>query len=149
MWLYNICYFLIVCWLQTNQDVPKVLILLYLSSFYDHSFSLTVIHCSKSSSHKSNTGNTWFYKCTNYYLVLYICRTPLKPDQEVSEPDWEVYLRETANMIIQQQSPRRLLEVRGRLYELLTHCIPAEIIMKVNIIQLLIYNMVNIQRMFI
>jgi replication factor C subunit 3/5 len=35
-------------------------------------------------------------------------------------------------MIIQQQSPRRLLEVRGRLYELLTHCIPAEIIMKVS-----------------
>ena len=25
----------------------------------------------------------------------------------------------------------RLLEVRGRLYELLTHCIPADIIMKV------------------
>lgn len=66
-------------------------------------------------------------------------QTPLKPDQEVSEPDWEVYLRETANMIIQQQSPRRLLEVRGRLYELLTHCIPADIIMK-GLLQELINN---------
>lgn len=67
------------------------------------------------------------------YFEMAFCRTPLKPDQEVSEPDWEVYLRETANMIIQQQSPRRLLEVRGRLYELLTHCIPADIIMKVSV----------------
>ncbi|XP_067661480.1 replication factor C subunit 3-like [Haliotis asinina] len=55
---------------------------------------------------------------------------PLSPDQEVTDPDWELYLKETANMIVQQQSPKRLLEVRSRLYELLTHCIPPDIIMK-------------------
>lgn len=76
-----------------------------------------------------NTKYTFQYR----YFEMTFYRTPLKPDQEVSEPDWEVYLRETANMIIQQQSPRRLLEVRGRLYELLTHCIPADIIMKVSV----------------
>ncbi|XP_077868030.1 replication factor C subunit 3-like [Saccoglossus kowalevskii] len=38
--------------------------------------------------------------------------------------------KETASAIVQQQSPKRLLEVRGRLYELLTHCIPPEVIMK-------------------
>jgi len=33
---------------------------------------------------------------------------------------------------VSEQSPKRLLEVRQRLYELLTKCIPADIIMKVN-----------------
>jgi len=48
--------------------------------------------------------------------------------QEVPQLDWEVFLRETATLIVQEQTPRRLLEVRGRLYELLSHCIPADVI---------------------
>jgi len=66
-------------------------------------------------------------------LMSEACRVqqyPFNPDIEIAEPDWELFLRETANMIAQQQSPKRLLEVRARLYELLTHCIPADIIMK-------------------
>ncbi|XP_028655138.1 replication factor C subunit 3 isoform X1 [Erpetoichthys calabaricus] len=66
-------------------------------------------------------------------LMCEACRVqqlPFSADQDIPETDWEVYLRETANAIVSQQSPQRLLEVRGRLYELLTHCIPPEIIMK-------------------
>ncbi|PKU42362.1 replication factor c subunit hypothetical protein [Limosa lapponica baueri] len=66
-------------------------------------------------------------------LMCESCRVqqyPFTADQDIPEMDWEVYLRETANAIVGQQSPQRLLEVRGRLYELLTHCIPPEIIMK-------------------
>jgi len=48
--------------------------------------------------------------------------------QQIQELDWEIYLRETASLIVQEQTPRRLLEVRGRMYELLSHCIPPEII---------------------
>lgn len=55
---------------------------------------------------------------------------PFTPTQDVMEPDWEVYLRETASMIVSEQSPKRLLEVRSRLYELLCHCIPPTIIFK-------------------
>ncbi|XP_052280191.1 replication factor C subunit 3-like [Dreissena polymorpha] len=72
----------------------------------------------------------------NLCRALLLCETcrvqqyPFSGDQTVSEPDWEVYLRETAHMIVQQQSPKRLFEVRGRLYELLTHCILADVIMK-------------------
>lgn len=58
-------------------------------------------------------------------------------DQDIPQTDWEVYLRETANAIVSQQSPQRLLEVRARLYELLTHCIPPEIIMKGLVTELL------------
>jgi len=66
-------------------------------------------------------------------LMCEACRVqqyPFNPDNEIAEPDWEVFLRETAKMIAQQQSPKRLLEVRARLYELLTHCIPSDVIMK-------------------
>ncbi|ELU01384.1 hypothetical protein CAPTEDRAFT_181059 [Capitella teleta] len=66
-------------------------------------------------------------------LMCEACRVqqyPFSSNQDVTLPDWELYLRETANMIIQQQSPKRLLEVRGRLYELLSHCIPSDVIMK-------------------
>jgi len=52
----------------------------------------------------------------------------LSGGQEIQELDWEVYLRETAALIVQEQSQRRLLEVRNRIYELLAHCIPAELI---------------------
>ncbi|XP_008590496.1 PREDICTED: replication factor C subunit 3 [Galeopterus variegatus] len=74
--------------------------------------------------------------CRNLRKALLMCEAcrvqqyPFTADQEIPETDWEVYLRETANAIVSQQTPQRLLEVRGRLYELLTHCIPPEIIMK-------------------
>lgn len=66
-------------------------------------------------------------------LMCEACRVqqyPFSSDQDLPETDWEVYVKETANAIVSQQTPQRLLEVRGRLYELLTHCIPPEIIMK-------------------
>ncbi|KAK6317598.1 hypothetical protein J4Q44_G00129980 [Coregonus suidteri] len=73
-------------------------------------------------------------------LMCEACRVqqyPFSADQDIPETDWEVYLSETANAIVSQQSPQRLLEVRGRLYELLTHCIPPEIIMKGLVTELL------------
>ncbi|XP_075824210.1 replication factor C subunit 3-like [Microtus pennsylvanicus] len=80
--------------------------------------------------------------CRNLRKALLMCeacrvqQSPFTEDQEILETDWDilkrywVYLRETANAIVSQQTPQRLLEVRGRLYELLTHCIPPEMIMK-------------------
>lgn len=35
------------------------------------------------------------------------CRYPFTADQEIPETDWEVYLRETANAIVSQQTPQR------------------------------------------
>ena len=70
-------------------------------------------------------------------------------DQTIPEAEWEVVVRETANLIIEQQSPQRwvwlvgvlgsismmcvyrLLDVRSRLYDLLKHCIPPEVVFKV------------------
>ncbi|XP_073197851.1 replication factor C subunit 3 isoform X2 [Lepidochelys kempii] len=79
----------------------------------------------------------------NLRKALFMCEAcrvqqyPFTSDQDIPETDWEIYLRETANAIVSQQTPQRLLEVRGRLYELLTHCIPPEIIMKGLLLELL------------
>lgn len=72
----------------------------------------------------------------NLRRALLMCETcrvqqyPFSADQHITQPDWEVFLRETASLVIQQQTPRRLLEVRSRLYELMTHCIPPDVIMR-------------------
>ncbi|XP_065187228.1 replication factor C subunit 3-like [Sycon ciliatum] len=62
--------------------------------------------------------------------ACYVQQQPFSADQTITENDWEIYLKQTASLIIEQQSPARLMEVRTRLYELLTRCIPADIIMK-------------------
>eukprot|EP01137_Pigoraptor_chileana_P008703 Opistho-2@55915 len=55
---------------------------------------------------------------------------PFTADQQIQMSDWELYIRDTATKIIEDQSPQRLLMIRGRLYELLVHCIPTDVIMK-------------------
>jgi hypothetical protein len=48
--------------------------------------------------------------CGYFFLldvVVVFLRYPFSADQDVSEPDWEVFLRDTASMIVQEQSPRR------------------------------------------
>ncbi|KXJ11265.1 replication factor C subunit 3 [Exaiptasia diaphana] len=66
-------------------------------------------------------------------LMCEACRVqqyPFTPDQSIQEADWEIYLKETAKQIVEVQTPKRLLEIRARLYELLIHCIPPDIILK-------------------
>jgi len=55
---------------------------------------------------------------------------PFSENQPIAMADWETYTRDTAVKILEEQSPQRLLDVRSRLYELLIHCIPADIILK-------------------
>lgn len=66
-------------------------------------------------------------------LMCETCRVqqlPLSEDQAVSEPDWQVFLRSIADMIVKQQSAAQLLQVRTKLYQLLVHCVPTDIIFK-------------------
>ncbi|SDA02974.1 BZ3500_MvSof-1268-A1-R1_Chr11-1g03244 [Microbotryum saponariae] len=56
-------------------------------------------------------------------------QTPRLEDLDsVPRPDWEKYTAKAAERILGEQTPERLLEVRGMLYELLVHCIPAPLI---------------------
>jgi replication factor C subunit 3/5 len=49
---------------------------------------------------------------------------------DVARPDWETYCAKVADSILSEQSPQRLLDVRGKLYELLSHCIPPAVVLK-------------------
>jgi replication factor C subunit 3/5 len=54
-------------------------------------------------------------------------------DVEVAKPDWETYCVKIGDLILSEQSAQRLLDVRGKIYELLSHCIPPTVIMKVSL----------------
>lgn len=69
-------------------------------------------------------------KSPKYVSVCRVQSYPFAPDHEVLETDGEMEQRETASAVVSQQTPQRLLEVHGRLCELLAPCIPSEIIMK-------------------
>jgi len=66
-------------------------------------------------------------------LSLETCKVaqyPFTDTQEVSLPDWEMYIKEIAGDILQEQTAKRLYLVRGKLYELLVNCIPPEVILR-------------------
>lgn len=55
---------------------------------------------------------------------------PFTADQKVNIADWKEYIHDMASSIVQEQSANRLMQVRGKLYELLGNCIPPDVIMK-------------------
>ncbi|XP_044497940.1 replication factor C subunit 3 [Mangifera indica] len=66
-------------------------------------------------------------------LSFETCRVqqyPFTTNQVIPPMDWEEYITEIASDIMQEQSPKRLFQVRGKLYELLINCIPPEIVLK-------------------
>lgn len=55
----------------------------------------------------------------------------LSGDVEVAKPDWETYCGKVADAILQEQTAQKLLDIRAKIYELLSHCIPPTVVMKV------------------
>ncbi|KAI1979687.1 Replication factor C (RF-C) subunit [Ophidiomyces ophidiicola] len=51
-------------------------------------------------------------------------------DTVVPPPDWEALISLIADEIMAERSPARILQVRARFYDLLTHCIPPTTILK-------------------
>ncbi len=49
----------------------------------------------------------------------------------IPPPDWEALISQIANEIIEEHTPARILQVRAKLYDLLSHCIPPTTILKV------------------
>lgn len=58
-------------------------------------------------------------------------RPDLTGDLKIAKPDWETYCHKVADLIVGEQTPARVLAVRAKLYELLAHCIPPSVIIKV------------------
>ncbi|XP_018321300.1 replication factor C subunit 3 [Agrilus planipennis] len=62
---------------------------------------------------------------------------PFTPDQEIEEPDWQIFIKHIANKAIKEQSISTLAEIRERFYELIIHGIPSDIIFKTLLKELL------------
>lgn len=56
----------------------------------------------------------------------------LETSDIVPRPDWEKYCSQVAEKVMSEQSPDRLYQVRQMLYELLVHCIPANVVISVS-----------------
>lgn len=57
--------------------------------------------------------------------------------QMVQLPDWEMYITKLSREIMAEQSPTKLLLARDMMYELLTNCIPADVIMQTLVSELM------------
>jgi len=55
---------------------------------------------------------------------------PFGEHQQPELADWQLYVNRIAKDIMDEQSPQRLLSVREKFYELLGHCIPAPLILR-------------------
>jgi len=62
--------------------------------------------------------------------ATHTAKYPFEKGQRVETTDWEEFISSLSEMIIKEQSPERLMDVRNKLYELLSHCIPPEVIIK-------------------
>lgn len=62
--------------------------------------------------------------------ACYVYRYPFTNDQQVQVTDWERFVEQIAKEMVTEQSPRRLLEIRKKLFELLVNCIPATVVLK-------------------
>jgi replication factor C subunit 3/5 len=60
-----------------------------------------------------------------------IQKYPFVSGQQVVNTDWEAFIGDIAGIMVDEQSPSRLLVVRGKLYELISHCIPPDVVLKV------------------
>merc|ERR1719361_3000379 len=66
-------------------------------------------------------------------MMLQACHSkhnPMTATQTVVKPTWELFTHDIARLIIEEQSPKRMMLVRKKVYELLTNCVPPEVVMK-------------------
>ena len=64
-------------------------------------------------------------------MILQSCclqNTSLRGDIPVPVPDWEKLLREVASGVVEEQTPKRLKAVRGKLFDVLCSCISPNVI---------------------
>ncbi len=69
----------------------------------------------------------------NLYFLLanyLMCSEKVSDNTPIPPPDWEALITQVAGEIIEEHSPARILQVRAKLYDLLTHCIPPTTILK-------------------
>lgn len=64
------------------------------------------------------------------YEAVHAQNEKVTDDTPIPPPDWEALIAQIAKEIKEEHSPARILQVRSKLYDLLTHCIPPTTILK-------------------
>ncbi|KAI2632077.1 P-loop containing nucleoside triphosphate hydrolase protein [Hypoxylon sp. NC1633] len=64
------------------------------------------------------------------YEAVHAQNEKVTDDTPIPPPDWEALISQIAKEIMEEHSPARILQVRSKLYDLLTHCIPPTTILK-------------------
>ncbi|EGF82269.1 hypothetical protein BATDEDRAFT_16167 [Batrachochytrium dendrobatidis JAM81] len=62
---------------------------------------------------------------------------PFTNNQVLPKTDWEQHIHQIAHLILNQQNSKALIEIRTKLYQLLSNCIPADVILKTLAFELL------------
>jgi replication factor C subunit 3/5 len=78
--------------------------------------------------------------------LIKIEQYPFKDKNKIKLPEthWEMYIRDIAKDIMNEQSPKKILEIRTKFYNLITNCIPPELILKKLTLHLMTFDM-NLQ----
>lgn len=58
------------------------------------------------------------------------CSEKVTDSTPIPPPDWEMLIGQIAREIMEEHTPARILQVRAKLYDLLTHCIPPTTILR-------------------
>lgn len=58
------------------------------------------------------------------------CSEKVTDSTPIPPADWEALIGQIAREIVEVHTPTKILEVRAKLYDLLTHCIPPTTILK-------------------
>ncbi|KAG5982925.1 hypothetical protein E4U55_001125 [Claviceps digitariae] len=64
------------------------------------------------------------------YEAVHAQNEKVAEDTPIPPADWEALISQIAREIMDEHSPARILQVRAKLYDLLTHCIPPTTILK-------------------
>lgn len=78
------------------------------------------------------TSNGNLRKALLVFEAMKMQKPDLSGDIDVAKADWETYCVKVADAILQEQTAQRLLDVRAKIYELLSHCIPPTVVLKVS-----------------
>lgn len=60
------------------------------------------------------------------------CSEKITEKTPISPPDWEALVAQIADEVMAEHTPARLLQVRAKFYDLLSHCIPPTTVLKVD-----------------
>lgn len=65
------------------------------------------------------------------FEAVYAQNPEVSEDTPIPPPDWEVLIAQIAHDCIKERSPQMIMQVRAKMYDLLSHCIPATMVIKV------------------